>query len=99
MTDEMPLGAATRLGVECADCGRNRWLQPRQLIRGRVTLHTPLAEVSSKLSCSACQTEGLSGKNVTVQAFFAKDADRLRAETEVLKNQVALSAVLRAKDA
>jgi hypothetical protein len=99
VTEEMPLGAAARLGVECGDCGRSRWLRPVQLVRRGVTLHTPLADVSSKLSCSACRSEGLGGKNVTVQAFFSRDADRVKAEAEVLRNQVALSEVSRAKGA
>lgn len=99
MSEEMPLGAALRIGVECADCGRDRWLQPAQLVRRGVTLHTPLRTVSAKLSCSSCRAEGLPGKNVTVQAFFSRDADRLRAEAEVLRNQVALSAGSLARDA
>lgn len=99
MSEEMPLGAALRIGVECADCGRDRWLQPAQLVKRGVTLHTPLRTVASRLSCSSCRTEGLPGKNVTVQAFFSRDADRLRAEAEVLRNQVALSGVSRAIDA
>lgn len=99
MSDEMPLGSAARIGVECADCGRNRWVQPEQLARRGVTLHTPLRALSSRLSCSSCRADGLPGKNVTVQAFFSRDADRLKAEAEVLRNQVALSGVLRAIDA
>lgn len=99
MSEEMPLGAALRIGVECADCGRDRWLQPAQLVRKGLTLHTPLRIVSSRLSCSTCRAEGLPGKNVTVQAFFSRDADRLRAEAEVLRSQVALSGVSRAIDA
>jgi hypothetical protein len=99
MTEEMPLGAASRLSVECADCGRNRWIQPGQLVTRGVSLHTPLRDVSLKLSCSGCKADGLPGKNVTVQAFFNRDVDRLRAEAEVLRIQVALSKESLAKGA
>ncbi|TKT58331.1 hypothetical protein FDR95_12030 [Rhizobiaceae bacterium LC148] len=99
MPAEMALGSVARLGIECADCGRSRWIAPSQITKRGVTLHTCLHEVASKLSCSACRADGLPGKNVSVQAFFDRDADRIRAEREVLRNQVALSRELRAKGA
>ena len=88
MAVEIALGDATRLGIECCDCGRNRWLRPSQLARKGVTLHTPLSEIAGKLTCSACGSDGLPGKNISVQAFFDHDAERIRAEAQVLKTQV-----------
>jgi len=91
------LGQASRLGIECADCGRNRWRTPEQMLCHGVTLHTALSVVAKKFSCSACRESGLPGKNVSVQVYFNHDADRLRAEAEVLRNQAVLSAGSRAK--
>lgn len=93
------LGEASKLNVECADCGRTVWLLPTRLLGRGITLHTSLNEVASKLACSDCREDGLPGKNVSVQAFFSRDFDRLRAEAEVLRSQSVLSEELRAKGA
>ena len=93
------LGEASKLNVECADCGRTVWLLPARLLGRGITLHTSLNEVASKLTCSDCREDGLPGKNVSVQAFFSRDFDRLRAEAEVLRSQSVLSEELRAKGA
>lgn len=97
MASDVPLGAAHKLGIECADCGRNRWIKPTQLVRGKITLHTPLSSVAPKLTCSTCVADGLPGKAVTVQVFFMRDADRELAEAEVFRSQQALSSGSRAK--
>ena len=97
MSDSVALGSAKRLGIECADCGRTRWVAPTQLVMRGITLHTSLSAVAAKLKCSSCTDDGLPGKNVSVQAFFERDADRARAEQAVLRSQVALSRGSRAK--
>lgn len=97
-TPEMLLGEAGRLGIECGDCGRTRWLKPRQLVgRDGITLHTSLSAIGRRLSCSACTEEGLPGKNVSLQVWFDKDVDRDRIEAAVLRSQIAPSAGSRAK--
>jgi hypothetical protein len=93
----MALGQASRIGIECCDCGRNRWKIPSELTGRGITLHSSLSELSKRLSCAACKSEGLPGKNVSVQVWFDRDHDRTRAEAEVLRSQVALSVGSRAK--
>ena len=90
MQQEITVGQASRLGVECADCGRTRWLARHQIVRRGISSQMPLSAVAKKLTCSACAADGLPGKNVTVQAFFDRDADRIRAECEVLRSQTVL---------
>lgn len=98
MSVGVALGSASRLCVECGDCGRGRWIAPSQLVgRAGLTLHTSLSEVAGRLTCSACSGDGLPGKNVTVQAFFVQDTDRIRAEAAVLKTQSVLSVGSRAR--
>lgn len=96
MNDEVLLGDVNRLGIECSDCGRNRWKAPGQMLIRGVTLRTPLSVLAKKLSCSACQDDGLPGKTVSIQAYFAVDADRTNFEAQVLRNQEALSVGSRA---
>lgn len=91
MNDEVLLGDVSRLGIECSDCGRNRWKVPAQMVTRGVTLRTPLSALAKKLTCSACQDDGLPGKTVSIQAYFAVDADRTKFEAQVLRNQEALS--------
>lgn len=90
MSDDVLVGQASRLGVECADCGRSRWLTKAYIASRGISMHMPLSHVSRKMACSACVDEGLPGKNVSVQVFFDRDADRIRAEYEVLRTQTVL---------
>jgi hypothetical protein len=91
MSEGVVLGSATRLSVECCDCGRGRWILPEQLTKaGRISMKTPIADVAKALSCSLCKEVGLPGKSVSVQAYFATDAARRAAEAEVLRNQSVL---------
>lgn len=90
MSHEVTVGQVSRLGVECADCGRNRWLTRAQITSRGISMHTPLNQIARKMKCSACVTEGMPGKNVSVQAFFDRDTDRIRAEYEVLRTQKVL---------
>ena len=91
--DEL-LGEASRIGIECSYCGHTRWRKPSELTRRGVTLHTPLKDLSRRLSCSVCQEDGLPGKTISVQAYYDRDFDRAQIEAEVLRSQTVLSAGL-----
>lgn len=98
-SSEVPLGEASRIAIECGDCGLTRWRKPSEMLRGGVSLHTPISALGKRLYCPACRDEGLMGKTITVQAWFDRDYDRAKIEAAVLKNQTALSEELLAKDA
>lgn len=57
------------LHVECAECGRERWLRSRDLAQKlRDGPATKLEDVYPKLFCDQCRGWGLPGKNVVVDA-------------------------------
>jgi hypothetical protein len=87
------------LTLECADCGRTRMRKPHELRRFGITDATRLSEVSSRLFCATCRNDGLPGRNITVQAAFATDMDRIRAEAYAINNREALYSARRAKGA
>ncbi len=83
MTAGIPptLGQVLSLSIECGDCGRARWRKPQELYRLKgVAPSTPLCELGSRLVCSACQLEGMEGRNIVLQAAFSFENDRIRAE-------------------
>jgi hypothetical protein len=87
-TREPLLGDVASVSVECSDCGRSRWWRVAQLMRVRgVCRQTPLPQLSARLSCSACQDDGLPGKNIVVQAMFVSEGARIRAEAHVLNSR------------
>lgn len=99
MEKAVALGEASKLNVECSDCGRTVWLLPSRLVGRGITLHSSISDVASKLACADCRNDGLPGKNVSVQVFFACDHSRAKAEAEVLRNQSVLSTGSLAKGA
>lgn len=99
MCQDITLGEISRLGIECGDCGRSRWNRPDELKRYGIQLTATIAEVAPKLTCKACRSDGLPGKNVSVQVYFNRDFDRNTAEAAVLRNQSILSAGSRARRA
>lgn len=96
-TCEPLLGDVASVSVECSDCGRSRWWQAGQLMRfPGVFSGTPLAKLSARLTCSACQEDGLPGKSISVQALFVSESARVRAEAHVLNSREVLPEVSRA---
>ena len=96
-TREPLLGDVASVSVECSDCGRARWWQAGQLMRfPGICAGTRLAKLSARLTCSACQEEGLPGKNISVQALFVSEGARLRAEAHILNSREVLPEVSRA---
>lgn len=82
------LNQVLSLSIECGDCGRMRWRKPQELYRLRgVSSSTQIAELGSRLICSACQSQGLDGRNISIQAAFSFEADRIRAEAWRTNNQ------------
>lgn len=84
------------ISIECADCGRARWRRPAELYRHGVGPATTLDELGSRLVCVECHAAGDTGRNVVIQAAFAFEADRLRAEAARLRNLEARASGLRA---
>lgn len=96
-SSEPLLGDVASVSVECSDCGRSRWWQAAQLMRfPGVRSGTPLANLSARLACSACQEDGLPGKSISVQALFVSESARVRAEAHVLNSREVLPEVSRA---
>ena len=82
------LNQVLSLSIECGDCGRMRWRKPQELYRLRgVSPSTQIADLGSRLVCSACQAEGLDGRNISIQAAFSFEADRIRADAWRINNQ------------
>jgi acid phosphatase family membrane protein YuiD len=82
------LSQVLSLSIECGDCGRMRWRKPQELYRLRgVSPSTPIAELGSRLVCSVCQSDGLDGRNISIQAAFSLENDRIRADAWRVNNQ------------
>jgi len=77
---EPTLKQVISVSIECADCGRMRWRKPRDLYVNGIGPTTALSELGARLTCSSCKDEGMPGKNVVIQAAFAHEIDRIRAE-------------------
>lgn len=91
------LGDVASVSVECSDCGRSRWWQAGQLMRfPGIFTGTPLAKLSARLACSACQDDGLPGKSISVQVLFVSESARVRAEAHALNSREVLPEVSRA---
>jgi hypothetical protein len=98
-TREGTLGQVTSLNIECSDCGRRRWRKPEDYYRKGIGASTPLSGLSAKLYCPSCRSDGFLGKNISLQAAFSTELNRLRAEAHVLRNQPVPEAELPAKRA
>lgn len=97
-TSEPTVGETVSIEVECTDCGHTRWLRTENLWTFGVAPHVPLTRLAGRLFCSACRTDGLPGKSVTVMAAFATDKARLKAERwQAAKTLEAPGSVLRAR--
>ncbi|QCL96051.1 hypothetical protein CFBP7129_17420 [Agrobacterium tumefaciens] len=82
------LNQVLSLSIECGDCGRMRWRKPQELYRlSGVGPSTQITELGSRLVCSACHSEGLDGRNISIQAAFSFENDRIRAEARRINNQ------------
>ena len=87
---EAVIAQVASISVECADCGRNRWWRPDQLKRFGVTGHTPLADLSGRIVCSACRADGLPGTAISIQAAFIDERQRVRSEARMLSEREVL---------
>jgi hypothetical protein len=75
------LSQVLSLSIECGDCGRMRWRKPQELYRLKgIGPSTHIPDLGGRLVCSSCQSEGLDGRNVVIQAAFSFEDDRIRAE-------------------
>ena len=91
------LAQAVSISIECADCGRARWRRPSDFYRhGTIGPATSIEELGSRLFCTECQDAGDHGKNIVIQAAFAYEADRIRAEAARLRSLEARVSELRA---
>lgn len=88
---EPVLGDVRCLKIECADCGRERWLQAHELLRGKATATTPLSEYMNRLICADCRDEELPGRNLVAVPMFYDEAARRRAENWRLSTRVTLA--------
>lgn len=78
------------LSIECGDCGRLRWRKPAELYRIKgVGPTTDLSELGMRLVCTSCQSEGMDGRNIAIQANFNFENDRLRFEAARINSQAA----------
>jgi hypothetical protein len=77
---EPVLADVVSISIECADCGRTRWRRLPELRRLGISENTRLTDLSTRLFCTACREEGLHGKHIMVQAAFATDLKRERAD-------------------
>lgn len=64
--------------VECADCGRERWLGVGHLRRARVPQDAYFSEFATRLCCMVCKAEGADGRNVSVTPFFHDEREKLK---------------------
>jgi hypothetical protein len=81
------LSQVTSISIECADCGRLRWRRPAEFYkRGSIGPATTIGELGSRLACAECQSAGDQGKNIVLQAAFAFEGDRIRAEAAYLRS-------------
>lgn len=78
---EPTIGDVRSLHVECADCGRERWLKQNEMLRGPVLGHTTLRAFMDKLVCADCRDEGLSGRNLVAVPRFLSRKAAFQAET------------------
>lgn len=67
------------LTMECTECGRTRRKAPTEMRAYGVTPETKLSDLSHRLVCSICKDEGVTGGRIVVQAAFATDLARERA--------------------
>lgn len=99
-SSEPTVGETVSIEVECTDCGHTKWLNPPQLANFGIPGSTRLTALAERLSCSECRSDGLPGKNISVQAAFATEASRLKAERwSAVRTQAAHAAGLRARGA
>lgn len=81
------LGQAISIAIECADCGRSRWRRPSDFYRrGSIGPATSIDELGKRLTCTDCRAAGDHGKSIVIQAAFAFEADRLRAEAARIRS-------------
>lgn len=88
---EPRLGAVRCLKIECADCGRERWLQAHEILRGKVTEATLLSDYMNRLVCADCREEDLPGRNLVAIPVFYEEAARRSAENWRTSTRVALA--------
>lgn len=77
---EPTVGSASVIEIECADCGRIRWLKPHDLYRSGVAKETTVRQLGLKLFCGDCRDEGLPGKSLILSPRFATNSARIYAE-------------------
>lgn len=72
------MGEIRSIHVECADCGRERWLGLGALRRAGVRQEASFTDFSSRLCCMICKAEGSDGRNVSVTPFFHDGREKLK---------------------
>lgn len=77
------------LVFECMDCGKTRRRRPQEMKLFGVNGSTRLSDLSTRLYCSACRNEGLPGQHISVQAAFANELSRERANAYRLNSHEA----------
>ncbi|HEV7253846.1 MAG TPA: hypothetical protein VGN97_12240 [Mesorhizobium sp.] len=87
------------LTMECGDCGHRCRMKRAELAEFGVTGATRLSEVAKRLVCKECRDEGEPGRNFTIQAAFASNLARLRAEAYLINSREARGSARRARGA
>lgn len=96
---EAVLGQVYALLVECRDCGNTHRFEIRELKQVGGNASTLISDVSGRLYCSDCRSEGMAGKRVSVTAIFISQRDRLKAEAYLINSREAHAREQRAKRA
>lgn len=86
---EPTVGSASVIEVECADCGRIRWLKPHDLYRSGVTKETTIRQLGLKLFCGECRDDGVPGKSLILSPRFATSNARIYAEAYQINSREA----------
>lgn len=89
MTDVM-MKDVRSVAVECADCGRERWLRLFDLRRHGVREDTPFPRFAQSLRCQTCRADGHPGENVCVTPKFVAEAGGVANDVRWLRSRGAL---------
>ncbi len=88
---EPTVGSTSVIEIECADCGRIRWLKPHDLYRSRakVTPQTTIRQLGLKLFCTGCRGEGMPGRNISLSPRFVSSNARIYADAHMINSREA----------
>jgi hypothetical protein len=68
---DRPILGLAFISVVCDDCGRRRRLSRRRLLQLRMTSHYTLDDVSARLVCTGCRSQGGAGRNLLLYPVWA----------------------------